>query len=43
MAAISKTIFSRAIVVNENVWIAIKNSLKFVPKVPIANKKGWFR
>ena len=37
MDAISQTPFSNAFFVNENVWIPIKISLKFVPKGPINN------
>ena len=35
---IFKCIFS-----NENVWISIKISLKFVPQGPINNLQHWFR
>ena len=34
---ISKTTFSNVFFFNENVWISIKISLKFVPKGPINN------
>ena len=37
MAAIFQTTFSNAFSWNENVWISIKISLKFVPKGPINN------
>ena len=37
MEAISQTIFSNAFFLNENASIAIKISLKFVPKGPINN------
>ena len=37
MAAISQTTFSNVILLNENVWISIKISLKFVPKDLINN------
>ena len=30
----------RCILVNENAWISIKISLKFVPKCPIENKSA---
>ena len=37
MDAISQTPFSSAFFFNENIWISIKISLKFVPKSPINN------
>ena len=37
MDAISQTIFSIFCLLNENIWIPIKISLKFVPKGPINN------
>ena len=37
MATIFQTTFFECIVLNENVWISIKISLKFVPKDPINN------
>ena len=37
MADIFQTTFSNFIFLNENVWIPIKASLKFVPKGPINN------
>ena len=37
MDAISQTTFFKCIFLNENVWIPIKISLKFVPKGPINN------
>ena len=37
MAAIFQTTFSNAFLWNENVWIAIKISLKVVPKGPFNN------
>ena len=37
MDTTSQTTFSRAFSLNENVWISIKISLKFVPKGPINN------
>ena len=37
MAAISQTIFSDEFLVNENVHILIKISLKFVPKGPMGD------
>ena len=37
MDAISQTTFFKCIFLNENVWISIKISLKFVPKGPINN------
>ena len=37
MDVISQTTFSNAFSLNENVWIPIKISLKFVPKGPINN------
>ena len=37
MDAISQTTFLKCIYLNENVWIPIKISLKFVPKGPINN------
>ena len=37
MDAMSQTTFSKCIFLNENVWIPIKISLKFVPKGPINN------
>ena len=37
MDAISQTTFSSAFLFNENVWISIKFSLKFVPKGLINN------
>ena len=37
MAAISQTICPDAFFINENVYVFIKNSLKFVPKSSIDN------
>ena len=37
MDAISQTTFFKQIFLNENVWILIKFSLKFVPRGPISN------
>ena len=37
MDAISQTTFSNAFSWNENIWISIKISPKFVPKGPINN------
>ena len=37
MAAISQTMFLKCIFLNENLWILLKISLKFVPKGPINN------
>ena len=37
MDAISQTTFFKCIFLNENVWIPIEISLKFVPKGPIDN------
>ena len=37
MAAVYQTTFSNAFFLNENVWILIKVSLRFVPKGPISN------
>ena len=37
MDAIFQNDIFKCILVNENVWILIKISLKFVPKVPIRN------
>ena len=37
MAAISQTTILRCIFLNENVWISVELSLKFVPKGPIDN------
>ena len=33
----------KCILLNENVWIPTKISLKFVPKGPINNMPAWFR
>ena len=41
MATIYQTTFSTEFFLNENVWILIKVSLKFVPKVPINNIPGF--
>ena len=43
MAAITQTTFSKCIFLNENVWIPIKISLKFVPKGPINNIPAMFQ
>ena len=40
MAAFSQTDIFICIFLNENVWISIKNSLKFVPKILINNNAG---
>ena len=40
MAAIFQTTFSNAFFLNENVWISLKLSLKFVLKVRINNSPG---
>ena len=37
MAAIFQTTFSNAFLLNEDLWISIEMSLKFVPKGPINN------
>ena len=37
MAAISQTTILNAFFLNENVWISIDISLKFIPKGPIDN------
>ena len=33
----------KCIFLNENVWVLIKNSLKFVPKYPIKTFQHWFK
>ena len=37
MAAVSQTALSNAFFLNENVWITMKNSLKFAPNGPVNN------
>ena len=43
MAVIFQTTFSNALFLNENEWISIKISLKFVPKGQINNIPSWFQ